>query len=80
MTTIKQLLDRIKWDENFKPEQFAVHYLDRIKNKLIEVRYNDILKIEPGNIVIKKNNEETRIPLHRIKRVTKSGFTFWKRD
>jgi len=80
MTTIKQLLDRIKWDESLKPEDFRVYYLDRIKKKLMEIRYVDINKIEGGYIVFEKNNEEVRIPLHRIKRVTKSGFTFWKRD
>jgi len=80
MTTIKQLLDRIKWDENMKPEQFAVYYLDRVKNKLVEIRYVDIKKIEGNYIIIEKNGEEVNIPMHRIKRVTKAGFTFWKRD
>ena len=80
MTTIKQLLDRIKWDESMKPEQFAIYYLDRVKGKLIEVRYVDIKRIEGDYIVLGNKNDETMIPMHRIKRVTKSGFTFWKRD
>ena len=79
MTTIKQLLDRIKWDSSLKPEQFAIHYLDRQKDKLVEVRYNDIKRFEGSYFVIEKNGE-VMIPMHRIKRVTKSGFTFWKRD
>jgi len=80
MVTIKQLLDRIKWDERLNPEDFRVYYLDRIEKKLKEVRYVDIKRFEQGVIIIERNGKEINIPMHRIKRVTKAGFTFWKRD
>jgi uncharacterized protein (UPF0248 family) len=80
MTTIKQLLDRIKWDESMDPEKFRIYYLDRKDNKLKEIRYVDIKKFEGTYMIIEKNGEDTAIPMHRIKRVTKAGFTFWKRD
>lgn len=80
MTTIKQLLDQIKWDEKFKPEQFRLYYWDNRLKNLIEVRYVDIKKFGAGTFTIEKNGKEVEIPLHLVRKVTKAGFTFWKRD
>lgn len=79
MTPIKKLLDQIKWDERLKPEDFRIYYIDRKVGKLIEIRYLDIIKFEDFNFVIMKGGEEVSIPYHKIRRVTKHGFTYWKR-
>ncbi len=79
MITIKELLNRIKWDRKLKPSEYSIFYYDRILDKLIEVKYNDILKIEDGFLEIKSDNKIIEIPLHRIKKVTRNGKLIWQR-
>ena len=79
MQTIKDLLNRIRWDKNLNPNEYSVFYLDRITKDLIEIKYNDIKRLEQGFIILEKNNEEVNIPLHRIKRVERKGKLVWRR-
>ena len=44
------------------------------------IRYNDILRVEDGFIVLEREGAETNIPLHRIRKVTKKGETAWQRS
>lgn len=74
MMNVKDFLNKIKWSGKFKPEELTVYYLDRIKNKLIEIDYKD-LKIEGDFIIL----EDTQIPLHRIKEIRRKGEIIWKR-
>jgi uncharacterized protein (UPF0248 family) len=80
MATIKEVIDRIRWDNSLKQDQFRFYYLDRLTNKLREIKYSDIKKIDGTFIILEKEGEEAKIPMHRFKRVTKGGFLFWKRD
>lgn len=77
MIPIKNLLNKIKWDKKENPSDYSVFYLDKVKNDLVELRYNNIKRIEGNFIVIGK--EETYIPLHRIRKIRKKGKTVWKR-
>jgi len=79
MIPILDLLNKIKWDENEKPEEYLIFYFDRIVSKLIEIKFNDIKKIDGSFMVLERNGEESNIPLHRIKEVKKSGKLIWKR-
>lgn len=80
MTTIKQLLDRIKWDKSFKPEDFRIYYWDNRAKKLFEVRYVDVKEFGSGTFTVDKNGTNVEIPLHLIRKVTKAGFAFWARE
>ncbi|MBI2128602.1 DUF504 domain-containing protein [Candidatus Woesearchaeota archaeon] len=80
MITIKELLNKIKWDKREEPEDYSVFYLDRVLNRLIEMPYARIKRIEEGFFVIDKDNEETFIPLHRIREVRKKGKLVWQRQ
>jgi len=73
MITIKDLLNKIKWDKNLNPKDYNIFYLDRISKTLKKVRYSDIKKMEGNFIIIAREGEETSIPLHRIKRVEEKG-------
>ncbi len=81
MLTIKDLLNKIKWDKNLNPKNYTLYYLDRISKTLKKARYSDIKKIEGSFIILekKKEKEEASIPLHRIKRVKKKGVIVWQR-
>lgn len=79
MITIKDLLNKIKWDKNLNPKDYTLYYLDRISKTLKKIRYSDIKRIEGNFLVIMREGEETRIPLHRIRRVEKKGVVMWQR-
>jgi len=78
MQPIHELLNKIKWDKRENPEQYSIFYFDRILKKLIKIPYNKIKMIE-GSFMILDNEEESNIPLHRIKKVTKDDIVVWER-
>lgn len=79
MQSIKDLLNKIKWDKNLNPEEYSIFYIDRITKGLIEIRYNDIKEIGKNFIVLERHNEEVDIPLHRIRKVERKGKLVWER-
>jgi uncharacterized protein (UPF0248 family) len=79
MQTIKDFLNKIKWDKNLNADYFSVYYLDNISKKLVKLKFKDILRIEGNFMVISKEDEETFIPLHRIREVKEKDKVVWKR-
>jgi uncharacterized protein (UPF0248 family) len=79
MITIAELLNKIRWDKREKPEEYSILYLDRITRKLNKIEYTDIKRIDDGFMVLMRDNEETNIPLHRIRTVLRCRKTVWKR-
>lgn len=75
MTTIKEMLDKIKWDSKEKGEEYEIGYWDRIEKKEIRIKYEKI--IDYDNLFM--NLGESEIPLHRIKKVYKNGKLVWER-
>ena len=78
MIPIQELINKIHWDKREKPEEYTLFYFDRILNKLISLPYTKIKRLE-GSFMIIDNEEETNIPLHRIKKVTKNNVVVWER-
>ncbi|MBU3942096.1 MAG: DUF504 domain-containing protein [Nanoarchaeota archaeon] len=79
MQYILDLLNKIKWDKKESPEDYSIAYFDRITHKKENIKYVSIKRIEGGFIVLDKKDEESYIPLHRIKEVSKKGVVVWKR-
>jgi len=79
MITIDALINKIKWDKRENPSEYSLFYIDRITQKLVEIKYADIKRIDEGLIVLERNGEETYIPLHRIREVRKNVTVVWKR-
>ena len=78
MITIKNLLNKIKWDKRENPNQYIIFYFDRIEKELTQIPYTKIKRLE-GIFMVLNNEEETNIPLHRIKRVMKNDIVVWER-
>jgi len=78
MITIKNLLNKIKWDKRENPNQYIIFYFDRIEKELMQIPYTKIKRLE-GIFMVLNNEEETNIPLHRIKRVMKNDIVVWER-
>jgi len=77
MQTIKELINKIKWDKRENPEDYSLVYIDLGKRK--ELDYTEIRRLEGNFMVIEKDNEEIEIPLHRVKEVKKKDKIIWKR-
>lgn len=79
MITIKELLNKICYDSREKPEDYVFYYFDRVENKLKELRYDEIKRIEGNFVVVERDGKEVEIPLHRVREVRKKGKVVWKR-
>ena len=78
MRPIHELLNKIKWDRRENPDDYLIFYYDRILKKLIQIPYNKIKSIE-GSFMVLDNEEESNIPLHRIRKVAKNNAFVWER-
>lgn len=81
METIRELLNRIRWDDGFGQGTFDVGIYDRIL-KTIEFHPIEELHIEKGNhfsFSVEADGEVLNIPFHRIREVRKNGQVIWKR-
>ena len=78
MQPIQDLLNKIKWDKREDPKLYSIFYFDRVLKKLIKIPYNKIKRIE-GSFMVLDNEEESNIPMHRIKKVAKDNVVVWER-
>jgi len=78
MQPIHELLNKIKWDKRENPKEYSIFYFDRILKKLMQIPYNKIKRIE-GSFMILDNEEESNVPLHRIRKVAKNNAVVWER-
>lgn len=81
METIQQLLNRIRWDDEFGKGDFMIGIHDRFK-EAIEFQPLEKLHMEKGNhfsCTLCIDGEELTIPFHRIREVRKNGECIWKR-
>lgn len=76
MIPIKELLNKIKWDKRYYPEQYTAYYHDRIEDNLVPVNLESI-RTEGNFMVVDK--DDTKIPLHRIRKVMKGRMLVWRR-
>jgi uncharacterized protein (UPF0248 family) len=83
LITIKQLLDRIRWDREFGRGDFAIGYYDRVARRILRVRLQD-LRIDPADHfafdVRGSEGELHHVPFHRVRQVFKDGTLIWHRE
>lgn len=68
----KDVLNRIIWDPRLNPKEFEIHYLDRKKEGLSKINFSEI-KLK-GDFFQYQNS---LIPLHRIRKITRKGKVVW---
>jgi uncharacterized protein (UPF0248 family) len=82
MMPIRELLNRIRWDDAFGRAEFRIAYYDRIEHALVlkPLGEMEFPKDRPG--VFEWSDPEGEIhaiPLHRIKEVYRNGALIWRR-
>jgi uncharacterized protein (UPF0248 family) len=83
MIPIHELLNRIRWDEDYGNADFIVGYYDRIENRIIKVRLKELFFDKEDHFdfeLIDDVGETHTIPLHRIKEVYRNGDLVWRRE
>jgi uncharacterized protein (UPF0248 family) len=81
MDTIRELLSRIRWDDEFGQGTFDVGIYDRVADA-VEFHALEELQLEKGNhfsFTLCIDGEILSIPFHRIREVRRNGQTIWKR-
>jgi len=83
MIPIHELLNRIRWDEEFGQAEFEIGYHDRVEDRIIRVPMRAIF-FEPGDHfsfdLYDHEGELHSIPLHRVKQVFRNGALIWHRE
>ena len=79
MITIHDLLNKIKWDKRENPEEYFILYYDRVLDTLLKIPYTRIKRIE-GSFMVLDNEDESNIPLHRVRKVMKNNVVVWERE
>jgi uncharacterized protein (UPF0248 family) len=77
MITIKDLINKIKWDKRESPSDYVLIYIDMGERK--QLPYTDIKRLEGNFMIVERYGEEVEIPLHRVREVIKKGVVVWKR-
>ncbi len=82
MTTIHELLNRIRWDKEFGQGRFEVGYYDRQEDTVQWVAFQEI--VFPGGErrafeLVDESGQTRRIPFHRVRKVVKDGHIIWQR-
>jgi len=82
MISIRDLLNRIRWDKEFGRGRFEIGYFDHIEQKSIRVSLQEMIFDEGDHFSFQLQSNEgdlLTIPFHRIREVYKDGLLIWQR-
>jgi uncharacterized protein (UPF0248 family) len=82
MTSIVDLLNRIRWDREFGEGKFVIGYEDHMLPEDVLVPFDEIVFEEGDHFAFQVRNEDDRpvsIPFHRVHEVYKNGVLIWQR-
>jgi uncharacterized protein (UPF0248 family) len=81
MQPIHELLNRIRWDQEFSSGRFDIGYHDRVEGRIVRVPLFDVVFPEGENAfeLVDEDGQSHRIPFHRVREVYKNGQLIWKR-
>jgi len=83
MIPIQELLNRIKWDNEFGQADFIIGYHDRFEKQIIKVPLKELFFDKEDHFdfkLIDDMDDIHTIPLHRIRQVYRNGKLVWHRD
>jgi uncharacterized protein (UPF0248 family) len=83
MIPIQDLLNRIRWDEDFGKGFFEIGYYDRIEDQILRVPFASLEFIEGEHFLfhlVDPLGEEHSIPFHRVYEVYHDGRLIWHRE
>ncbi|HEX9023373.1 MAG TPA: DUF504 domain-containing protein [Geobacteraceae bacterium] len=82
MITIRELLNRIRWDREFNRGEFTIGYYDRLAEEVIRVPLSQV-RFDPDDRfsfqLFDAAGEPLSIPLHRVCEVYRNDELIWHR-
>lgn len=83
MQTIRQLLNRLRWDPRFRAGRYDIGYYDRCVRQIVVVPFA-ALEFPPGDRfafeVMDTGGNVHHVPFHRVRRVWRDGRLLWQRN
>ncbi len=83
MITIRELLNRIRWDREYGRGDFAIGYFDRLEQRIIVVPLGEV-RFDAGDhaslVLCDTAGEPLSIPLHRVHELYRNGELIWHRE
>ena len=82
MQTIRELLNRIRWDEEFGRGNFRIGYYDRLDKCEVEAPFCALRFPDGDHFAVEISDSEGTahsVPLHRICSVSRDGELIWSR-
>lgn len=79
---IRELLSRIRWDEEFGRGEFVIGYYDRVADNIIHVPLSQVCCDAADHFscqIADAEGESHMVPFHRIREVYKDGALIWQR-
>ena len=83
MISIRELLNRIRWDRGFGRGEFAIGYFDRVQQRIIMVPLGEVrfhVSDHVSLVLTDAAGEALSIPLHRVYEVYRDGKLIWHRE
>lgn len=82
MQPIHDLLNRIRWDEDFGQGEFLIVYYDRMEDCMLTVAFAALQFFPDDHFAVGFVDDDGvahTVPLHRIRAVYKDGKLIWER-
>lgn len=83
MQPVQELLNRIRWDQDYATADFEVGYYDRVENRVVRVPFQE-LSFPPDNHFAfelwDSNGELHHVPFHRVREIYRNRRCIWSRQ
>ena len=83
MKTVQEILNRIRWDENFAKHRFKIAFFDRLEQNLITIDFSE-LQFSPDDHFcfhfVDTFGEIHSVPYHRVRAIYSDDMLIWQRD
>ena len=83
MKTVQEILNRIRWDEEFAKHKFILAYYDRLQKDLITVDFTELQFLPDDHFcfyVVDALGETHSIPYHRVRDILCDDELIWHRE
>jgi len=82
MQPIHELLNRIRWDQDFSRAEFVIGFYDRLAQRIIRVPFKQLYFPPEDHFafaLIDEEGETHQVPYHRVREVYRNGELIWQR-
>ena len=83
MQPVQEILNRIRWDENWSNDDFKIGDYDRLEDRIILVDFKKIIFPEGDHFsfeLIDQEGELHSVPYHRVKAIYRNERLIWHRE